>query len=148
MQVLVGRDYGAGDGIDLRRQAFRGLADSELNVAAGEPEVGQLAVAHPEQLGLSGTQLEVGLDPSHETAVLAADPEQGVAERIGDEFGAGLARAQFDHVAVGEGKAGLHVVFPPRRRSFAGQIFKHLNRLGHHRHLLQLCDAVRDAASH
>ena len=85
---------------------------------------------------LGGAQLEVGLDRADEPAVLTAEPQQGVGQAVGDQFGAGIARAQFEQAALFEGQGRLGNVVSPRRRSFAGQIFKHLDRLGHHGLLL------------
>ena len=131
MQVLVRRGQAAGHRVERRGDALRGLAHRVLDVATGKAEVGQFPVGHTQQLSLGGPQLEVCLDRRHEAVIATAQPQQGVAKGICHEFGAGVARAQFNHLSVADGKTDLGDIVPPRRRSFAGQIFKHLDRLGH-----------------
>ena len=49
--------------VELRHDALGRLADREGDVATAEAEVGQFAVAHAQELGFGGPQLEVGLEP-------------------------------------------------------------------------------------
>ena len=44
------------------------LAHREVDVGAAQAEVGQLPVAHAEELGLGGAQLEVGFDAGRQAA--------------------------------------------------------------------------------
>src|SRR5258708_35448795 len=139
-QILVGRRGLFAEAVELGADAMRDLAHGERDLRTRQAEIGQFAVAHAQKLGLGGAQLEVRLDPVDEAAPLAADPQDRVAETVGEQLGAGVAGAHLEQAAVVERQVDLGV--SPRRRSFAGQILKGPNRLGPTGRLLQLCTAV------
>src|SRR5471032_1904469 len=130
--VAVRRLDGGGMGRELRRDTLgRCLADGVVDVGTAQAEVGQFAVAHAEQLGLGGAQLEVGLQCSGAALKLAGHPHDGIGQEMRDHLRTRVPRVQLQTGAVLVAKTGLGNV-SPRRRSFAGQILKDHYRLGHH----------------
>src|SRR5471032_3578 len=135
----------------LRGREVRRLANGRLGLGRrangvrdfrpAQAEIGQFAVGHAEELSLGRAQPEVRLHARGDTAVETVDPQDAGADRVSHGSGARVARLHLDQATVGMREPDLGKCVSPRRRSFAGQTLKHLDRLGHHGKLLQWCSA-------
>src|SRR5258708_13330967 len=114
-QILVGRRGLFAEAVELGADAMRDLAHGERDLRTRQAEIGQFAVAHAQKLGLGGAQLEVRLDPVDEAAPLAADPQDRVAETVGEQLGAGVAGPHLDQAAAAKRQLDLGVSPPPPR---------------------------------
>src|SRR6516164_2970795 len=87
--------------LDLR------LAHGEGDLGAAEPEIGELAIAHAQQLSFGSAQPVVGFDGLDGALGLPAEPQQGLGQAVGNQGGARIGGTALDHAAVIEREAEL-----------------------------------------